>query len=136
MSRQSTRRTGGRRLAHGEDAPGVAPSVGRAQVEALISCALCKGFFNDAHTINECLHSFCLQCLESQWGGSKDGSRPHRQGSRGCPTCSIALGPQPYTHVICDRKLQMITDKIAAQLAACAAAPALADQAGPEPGSA
>ena len=44
----------------------------------------------------------CLACLEQQWGYSKEGSRTNtpRASSRGCPTCSIALGPHPYSFVM------------------------------------
>lgn len=43
----------------------------------------------------------CLECLERQWGWRKDESRAQqRAGNRGCPTCNIALGPQPFLSVM------------------------------------
>ena len=63
-------------------------------------CTLCMGYFNDASTIIECLHTFCRVCI----------NRHFRESSH-CPQCEKNLGPNPRDHVRTDRTLQSIVDK-------------------------
>ena len=69
-------------------------------------CRLCDGYYREAHTIPECLHTFCKYCL----------FREFRRGAKGagrvCPTCSIALGPNPESKCVYDRNLQSCVDKL------------------------
>lgn len=71
-----------------------------------LTCFLCGGYFRDAHTIAECLHSFCKSCL----------FREYNKGSIKCPKCYINLGPDPYPVTIYDRTLQELVDKIFPEL--------------------
>jgi hypothetical protein len=64
-------------------------------------CSLCMGYFKDAHTISECLHTFCKSCIFKFFMENTD-----------CPTCGISLLPFPLQTVRVDRTLQSIVDKI------------------------
>jgi len=64
-------------------------------------CSLCMGYFKDAHTISECLHTFCKSCIIKFFMENSD-----------CPTCGISLLPFPLQTVRIDRALQSIVDKI------------------------
>ena len=64
-------------------------------------CTLCMGYFNDACTIIECLHTFCRSCI----------MRHFREYSV-CPQCEMDCGPNPRDIVRTDRTLQSIVDKI------------------------
>jgi len=64
-------------------------------------CSLCMGYFKDAHTISECLHTFCKSCIIKFFMENSD-----------CPTCGISLLPFPLQTVRVDRSLQSIVDKI------------------------
>lgn len=44
-----------------------------------LMCRICSGYFRDAHTITECLHTFCKSCL----------LRHFDQGHRTCPHCKV-----------------------------------------------
>jgi len=64
-------------------------------------CTLCMGYFNDACTIIECLHTFCRVCIMR-----------HFRDSSMCPQCEAELGTNPKDLVRTDRTLQSIVDKV------------------------
>ncbi|XP_077092939.1 polycomb group RING finger protein 6 [Siphateles boraxobius] len=67
-----------------------------------IRCALCNGFFIDATTITECLHTFCKSCIVK-----------HFFYSNRCPNCSIVVHQtQPLYSIRPDRQLQDIVFKM------------------------
>mmetsp|Transcript_27015 Transcript_27015/g.26077 ORF Transcript_27015/g.26077 Transcript_27015/m.26077 type:complete len:83 (-) Transcript_27015:280-528(-) len=37
--------------------------IKRKELHPYLKCTLCTGFFRDAHTINECLDTFCKSCI-------------------------------------------------------------------------
>ena len=46
-----------------------------------LTCILCNGYYRDAHTIAECMHTFCKSCIYKHF---------HSKGTKGsvtCPTC-------------------------------------------------
>eukprot|EP00316_Scyphosphaera_apsteinii_P008314 CAMPEP_0119301526 /NCGR_PEP_ID=MMETSP1333-20130426/3302_1 /TAXON_ID=418940 /ORGANISM="Scyphosphaera apsteinii, Strain RCC1455" /LENGTH=455 /DNA_ID=CAMNT_0007303631 /DNA_START=57 /DNA_END=1424 /DNA_ORIENTATION=+ len=69
-------------------------------------CTLCMGYFKDACTIIECLHTFCRGCILR-----------HFRDSHVCPTCDSHLGTNPKDLVRTDRTLQSIVDKVFPQFA-------------------
>uniref|UniRef100_A0A7S3K0S2 RING-type domain-containing protein n=1 Tax=Aureoumbra lagunensis TaxID=44058 RepID=A0A7S3K0S2_9STRA len=73
-----------------------------ADVNAHLVCRLCEGYFRDAHTITECLHTFCKQCLITYL----------RSGKGVCPHCNVFLGPHPQNVILHDRTMQTLVDKI------------------------
>ncbi|XP_052006922.1 polycomb group RING finger protein 6 [Xyrauchen texanus] len=67
-----------------------------------IRCALCNGFFIDATTIIECLHTFCKSCIVK-----------HFFYSNRCPNCTIVVHQtQPLYNIRPDRQLQDIVFKM------------------------
>ncbi|KAJ8611990.1 hypothetical protein CTAYLR_004403 [Chrysophaeum taylorii] len=71
-------------------------------VNTHLVCRLCDGYFQDAHTITECLHTFCKNCLLKYLKG----------GKAVCPRCNVHLGPHPMNAILHDRTLQTLVDKI------------------------
>jgi len=73
-----------------------------------LSCTLCNGYFREAHTIPECMHTFCKICIFKHFVTNKV------TGPITCPTCGTSLGP--YTScgskVVFDRNLQSVVDKL------------------------
>ena len=67
-----------------------------------MKCTICTGFFRDAHTINECLCSFCKACIYKYFYAD-----PKRET---CPKCNTLLGGKPLRCVIADTSLQKIVD--------------------------
>ena len=63
---------------------------------------LCGGYFRDAHTITECLHTFCKSCLLKSFAA----------GNTTCPHCAVSLGPHPANGILFDRTLQALVDKV------------------------
>ena len=55
------------------------------KLNAILGCKLCNGYFRNAHTIVECLHTFCRECLE-------DDLEIADYGKKLCPTCKLNLG--------------------------------------------
>eukprot|EP00921_Rhytidocystis_pertsovi_P016549 GHVQ01026090.1.p1 GENE.GHVQ01026090.1~~GHVQ01026090.1.p1 ORF type:complete len:660 (+),score=196.03 GHVQ01026090.1:610-2589(+) len=71
----------------------------------LLKCPLCGGFFRNAVTIRECLHTFCRSCLSVYM----------YEGGETCPLddCDEKLGPQCSDEGIAfDRTVQNIVEKI------------------------
>mmetsp|Transcript_25086 Transcript_25086/g.64825 ORF Transcript_25086/g.64825 Transcript_25086/m.64825 type:complete len:424 (-) Transcript_25086:63-1334(-) len=68
-----------------------------------LACTLCMGYFREACTIVECLHTFCKTCI-----------RDHFRDSQHCPRCNKDLGGNPAELVRNDRTLQSIVDKVLA----------------------
>eukprot|EP01043_Picozoa_sp_COSAG02_P047089 COSAG02_NODE_4476_length_5322_cov_34.435573_4_plen_479_part_00 len=77
-----------------------------AGVAPHLTCSLCQKLFEDAHTIRECLHTFCKTCVDS-----------HVEEFRNCPDCGIKVKTGTTTAPIrSDRALQSLVDKIKAVL--------------------
>ncbi|OII71108.1 zinc C3HC4 type domain-containing protein [Cryptosporidium andersoni] len=68
----------------------------------LLECPLCKGFFRNATTIKECLHTFCNVCIINYI----------ESGKESCPKCGEYMGVYPTEGLVFDRTIQNITDKI------------------------
>ncbi|XP_043209885.1 polycomb group RING finger protein 3-like isoform X1 [Amphibalanus amphitrite] len=67
-----------------------------------ITCKICKGYFVDATTITECLHTFCKSCLVK-----------HLEERNTCPECnSIIHQSHPLQYISFDRTMQDIVYKL------------------------
>uniref|UniRef100_A0A915KCX5 RING-type domain-containing protein n=1 Tax=Romanomermis culicivorax TaxID=13658 RepID=A0A915KCX5_ROMCU len=72
------------------------------QLNQHLTCALCSGYFIDATTIVECLHSFCRACLLSYF-----------ETTNKCPICDIEINQfQLDRSIRFDRTLQMLVYKL------------------------
>ncbi|NXS95488.1 PCGF6 protein, partial [Jacana jacana] len=54
--------------------------INLAELTPYILCSICKGYFIDATTITECLHTFCKSCIVR-----------HFYYSNRCPKCNIVV---------------------------------------------
>ncbi|KAG7458691.1 hypothetical protein MATL_G00223310 [Megalops atlanticus] len=67
-----------------------------------IVCYLCAGYFIDATTITECLHTFCKSCIVK-----------YLQTSKYCPMCNIKIHEtQPLLNLKLDRVMQDIVYRL------------------------
>lgn len=82
--------------------------VDRSELNELLTCSLCSGFYRDAHTILECMHTFCKSCVLKHFHNH------NIRGSIQCPQCNVNLGLYGHlnTKMIYDRDLQAIVDKV------------------------
>lgn len=87
-----------------------------ARLNPYISCSLCNGYLREAHTITECLHSFCKVCIE-QWFILRQNR--DRWSHHECPRCRRVLEvPDPLKQAVrFDRALQALVDKLLPELA-------------------
>eukprot|EP01071_Lankesteria_metandrocarpae_P014178 Lankesteria_metandrocarpae@DN8181_c0_g1_i1.p1 len=68
----------------------------------LVVCTLCRGFFRDATTIRECLHTFCRSCILYYY----------KLGGRCCPICKEQLQTSRFKDSIqSDVNIQNLIDK-------------------------
>lgn len=74
-----------------------------AELSEHVGCPLCHGILRDAHTIPDCLHSFCKSCIYRHF---------LVKGSCICPKCKKTLNPRPIATLITDQKLQTVVDHI------------------------
>lgn len=86
----------------------MAAVLDRSELNGLLTCSLCKGLYRDAHTVLECMHTFCKSCILVHFHNN------NIRGSIQCPQCNVSLGM--YSHLtskmIYDRDLQSIVDKV------------------------
>uniref|UniRef100_UPI00398F3280 polycomb group RING finger protein 6 isoform X2 n=1 Tax=Pristiophorus japonicus TaxID=55135 RepID=UPI00398F3280 len=81
-------------------------SICLADVNPYILCPICGGYFIDATTITECLHTFCKSCIVK-----------HFDYSNRCPKCNVIVHQtQPLYNIRLDRKLQDIVYKLVPNL--------------------
>ncbi|XP_006010900.1 polycomb group RING finger protein 2 [Latimeria chalumnae] len=67
-----------------------------------LTCALCAGYFIDATTIVECLHSFCKTCIV-----------PYLETNKYCPMCDVQVHKtRPLLSIRSDKTLQDIVYKL------------------------
>ncbi|KAF7143490.1 hypothetical protein RHSIM_Rhsim05G0011400 [Rhododendron simsii] len=62
----------------------------KARLAGLLTCPLCNGIFKEATTINECMHTFCKECIFQ---------KVQTEGVTCCPTCNVDLShlsPEDY----------------------------------------
>lgn len=72
------------------------------EINPHIVCSLCAGYFVDATTLIECLHTFCKSCIVK-----------YLQTSVYCPTCNTKVHEtHPLTNIRLDRTLQDIVRNI------------------------
>ncbi|KAM4030499.1 polycomb group RING finger protein 6 [Anomaloglossus baeobatrachus] len=77
-----------------------------ADLNPYILCSLCQGYFIDATTITECLHTFCKSCIVR-----------HFYYSNRCPKCNVVVHQtQPLYNIRLDRQLQDIVFKLVVNL--------------------
>ena len=67
-----------------------------------LTCYLCKGVYRDAHTINECMCTFCKGCIYKFFGENASRNK--------CPNCKTDLGGKPTDNIVKDITLQNIVD--------------------------
>ena len=74
----------------------------KADMLNYLTCYLCKGVYRDAHTINECMCTFCKGCVYSFFFENNARNR--------CPNCKTELGGKPLETIVRDITLQNIVD--------------------------
>ncbi|XP_076330037.1 polycomb complex protein BMI-1-A-like [Tachypleus tridentatus] len=72
------------------------------EVNPYLTCVLCGGYFVDATTIIECLHSFCKTCIVQ-----------YLESSKFCPICDVQVHKtRPLLNIRADKTLQDIVYKL------------------------
>lgn len=74
----------------------------KADMLQYLTCFLCKGVYRDAHTINECMCTFCKGCIYHFFTENAQRTK--------CPSCDVDLGGKPLEAVVRDITLQNIVD--------------------------
>ncbi|XP_018318400.1 polycomb group protein Psc-like isoform X2 [Agrilus planipennis] len=74
------------------------------EINSHLTCYLCKGYFIDATTISECLHSFCRSCLIK-----------FLQDNSHCPICEVLIN-KAKPNIKLDKTLQDIVYKLVPEL--------------------
>jgi hypothetical protein len=71
-----------------------------------LTCKLCKGYFIDATTIIECLHTFCRSCIVK-----------YLETNKYCPVCDVQVHKtKPLLNIRPDKTLQDIVYKLVPRL--------------------
>ena len=72
------------------------------ELNAHIVCILCAGYFIEATTITECLHTFCKSCIVK-----------HLEDNIHCPECEVMIHQShPLDYIAFDRTMQDIVYKV------------------------
>ena len=82
-----------------------------------LTCALCMGYFRDATTVTECLHTFCKDCITEHFR-----SLAAQSFLPSCPVCEVCdVGL--VNKLKSDKILQTLVDKVFPEFAAMKASP-------------
>ena len=73
------------------------------ELNKYLVCSICDGYYRDAFTICDCLHTFCRQCLF-------DAFNANPKTNKWCPECNTSLSTKPK--IVYDRNLQSCVDKL------------------------
>ena len=65
-----------------------------SQMLPFLTCQLCTGVYRDAHTINECMCTFCKACIIGYFQHSVTRSK--------CPSCNAEIGGRPLDTLVKD----------------------------------
>uniref|UniRef100_A0AAR5Q7H9 RING-type domain-containing protein n=2 Tax=Dendroctonus ponderosae TaxID=77166 RepID=A0AAR5Q7H9_DENPD len=77
-----------------------------SELNSCITCGLCKGYFIDATTIIECLHTFCRSCIVRYLNTHKY-----------CPICDVQVHKsKPLLNIRQDKTLQALVYKLVPRL--------------------
>ncbi|KAK6642942.1 hypothetical protein RUM43_004444 [Polyplax serrata] len=72
------------------------------EVNRHLVCRLCRGYYIDATTIAECLHSFCRSCIIK-----------YLEKNSFCPICEVQIHKtKPYLNLRLDKALQDVVYKL------------------------
>jgi Zinc finger, C3HC4 type (RING finger) len=82
-----------------------------------LTCALCMGYFRDATTITECLHTFCKECITGHFRSLT--MQNFLPSCPVCETCDVGL----VNKLKSDKILQTLVDKVFPEFAAMKACP-------------
>jgi len=75
-------------------------------INEMITCKICSGYFIDATTVTECLHTFCKSCIVK-----------HLEDNINCPECDVMIHQShPLDYIAFDRTMQDIVYKLVPNL--------------------
>ena len=89
------------RLVIGDDGQ-ILIEVDLEKINSFFICSLCSGYFRDAHTIPECLHTFCKSCLVLKLRVNPE-----------CPQCKCKTSPSA---IKLDRNIDSLFQKLYPQV--------------------
>ncbi|XP_066255810.1 protein suppressor 2 of zeste-like isoform X2 [Euwallacea similis] len=77
-----------------------------SKLNSCITCKLCKGYFVDATTIIECLHTFCRSCIVK-----------YLESNKYCPICDVQVHKtKPLLNIRQDKTIQDLVYKMVPRL--------------------
>eukprot|EP00347_Sterkiella_histriomuscorum_P013117 403365953 len=79
-------------------------SVPRSTFVKDLTCFLCKGLYREAHTLNECMCTFCKICAFEYFSV--------KENSRKCPKCCQEIRGRVFEQIVKDNTMQTVTDLI------------------------
>ncbi|XP_050310463.1 polycomb group protein Psc-like [Anthonomus grandis grandis] len=83
-----------------------APKKPVSDLNECITCKLCNGYFIDATTIIECLHTFCRSCIVR-----------YLKSNKYCPICDVQVHKtKPLLNIRQDRTIQSLVYKLVPRL--------------------
>lgn len=83
-----------------------AKKVPISDINECITCKLCKGYFIDATTIIECLHTFCRSCIVR-----------YLESNKYCPICDVQVHKtKPLLNIRYDKTIQDLVYKLVPRL--------------------
>ncbi len=77
-------------------------NIDKRKLVSYLQCGLCNGIFRTPMTINECMHTFCKNCIFKYFYSNnlKDS----------CPTCKRKLGGKPLETLIFDNSISLLVE--------------------------
>jgi len=77
-------------------------NIDKNKLVSYLKCPLCDGIFRTPTTINECMHTFCKNCIYKFFY-----QNPLKDE---CPKCKTKLGGKPLESLIFDHSLSVLVE--------------------------
>ncbi|KAK2950863.1 hypothetical protein BLNAU_14165 [Blattamonas nauphoetae] len=72
-----------------------------ADVVSCLTCPICHKLLTNPYTIQDCMHSFCYDCITA-----------HFEDSKQCPVCSEYYPGNPLSILVKDSLLGSLSEKV------------------------
>ncbi|KAG5190799.1 hypothetical protein JKP88DRAFT_297968 [Tribonema minus] len=81
-----------------------------------LTCALCGGYLKDAHTVSECVHTFCKDCLYNKLNAMTSNPKCPMPGCETHLVCKVKANVRTYHKIMADHAKQAVVNRMFPQM--------------------
>eukprot|EP00611_Tribonema_gayanum_P007245 TRINITY_DN1658_c0_g1_i1.p1 TRINITY_DN1658_c0_g1~~TRINITY_DN1658_c0_g1_i1.p1 ORF type:complete len:305 (-),score=57.30 TRINITY_DN1658_c0_g1_i1:337-1251(-) len=81
-----------------------------------LTCALCGGYLKNAHTVSECVHTFCKDCLYNKLNAMTSNPKCPMPGCETHLVCKVKANVRTYHKIMADHAKQAVVNRMFPQM--------------------